>query len=232
MSKDNEPINDFDEDEGAMPWELHAPEAVERVVEYVELNETRGVVYVLSGEDHRFNTYRERFFSAYDLRDRLEEIAGNESASYAPVDEEPGFGLSQVDRSGTVALRQEQERVMGHIYQRVRLRGEKTATVRMLVDTVATFSVISPRLARRLGIKRPRRSVSVRLADGRRIRLGADLALVQIDGREAPTTVLVGNVDEPILGVEALEALGLIVDPHKKRLSPSRPYAVRLGGYR
>jgi hypothetical protein len=36
----------------------------------------------------------------------------------------------------------------------------------------------------------------------------------------------------PILGVEALEALGLIVDPGKKRLSPSRPYAVRLGGYR
>ena len=54
----------------------------------------------------------------------------------------------------------------------------------------------------------------------------------QIDGREAPTTVLVGKVDEPILGVEALEALGLIVDPAKKRLSPSRPYAVRLGGYR
>jgi predicted aspartyl protease len=74
--------------------------------------------------------------------------------------------------------------------------------------------------------------VSVRLADGRRLRLGADLAIVKIDGREAPTTVLVGKVDEPILGVEALEALGLSVDPAKKRLSPSRPYAIRLGGYR
>jgi hypothetical protein len=51
------------------------------VVEYVELDETRGVVYVLSGEDHRFNTYREGFFSADDLRDRLEEIAENEWAS-------------------------------------------------------------------------------------------------------------------------------------------------------
>ena len=122
--------------------------------------------------------------------------------------------------------------VMGHIHQKVRLRVEKTATVNMLVDTGATFSVISPRLARTLGIKPPRRSVSVRLADGRRLRLGADLAIVKIDGREAPTTVLVGNVDEPILGVQALEALGLVVDPGKKRLSPSRPYAVRLGGYR
>ena len=121
---------------------------------------------------------------------------------------------------------------MGHIYQRVRLRGEKTATVRMLVDTGATFSVIPPRLARALGIAKPRRFVRVRLTDGRRVRLGADLAVVQIDGREAPTTILIGKVDEPILGVEALEALGLVVDPGRKRLSPSRPYAVRLGGYR
>jgi len=74
--------------------------------------------------------------------------------------------------------------------------------------------------------------VSVRLADGRRVRLGADVAIIRIDGREAPATLFVGDVDEPILGVEALEALGLVVDPRKKRLSPSRPYSVRLGGYR
>lgn len=121
---------------------------------------------------------------------------------------------------------------MGHIHHKVRLRAEKALTIRMLVDTGATFSVIPTSLARALGIRRPRRSVSVRLADGRRVRLGADLAIVKIDGREAPATILVGNVDEPILGVEALEALGLVVDPRKKRLSPSRPYAVRLGGYR
>jgi predicted aspartyl protease len=102
----------------------------------------------------------------------------------------------------------------------------------MLVGTGATYSVIPPRLARALGSKRPRRFVSVRLAVGRHVRLGADLAIVKIDGREAPTTILIGKVDEPILGVEILEALGLIVDPAKKRLSPSRPYAVRLGGYR
>ena len=120
---------------------------------------------------------------------------------------------------------------MGHIHQQVRLRAERAITIRMLVDTGATFSVIPRRLARALGIT-PRRSVSVRLADGRRVRLKADVAIIQIDGREAPATVLVGDVDEPILGVEALEALGLVVDPRKKRLSPSRPYAVRLGGYR
>ncbi len=121
---------------------------------------------------------------------------------------------------------------MSHIHQKVRLRAAKSATVRMLVDAGATFSVIPRELARALGIKRPRRSVSVRLADGRRVRLGADVAILQINGREAPATILVGKVDEPILGVEALEALGLVVDPKRKRLSPSRPYAVRLGGFR
>ncbi len=121
---------------------------------------------------------------------------------------------------------------MGHIYQKVRLRGENAVTARMLVNTGATFSVIPPTLARALAIKRPRRFVNVRLADSRRVRLGADVAIFQIDGREAPGTILVGKVDEPILGVETLEALGLVVDQRRKRLSPFRPYAVRLGGYR
>ncbi len=102
----------------------------------------------------------------------------------------------------------------------------------MLVDTGATYSVISPRLAKALGVARLRRSVSLRLADGRRVRLGVGVAVVRIDGREAPITMLVGRVPEPILGVEALEGLGLVVDSRRKRLAASRPYAVRLGGYR
>lgn len=120
---------------------------------------------------------------------------------------------------------------MGHVYQRVKLSAEKAVTVRMLVDTVATFSVISEALARAIGIKRLRRSVPITLADGRRVRLNAGVAIFQIDGREAPATILVGDVAEPILGVETLEALGLTVDPRRRRLAPSRHYAVRLGAY-
>jgi predicted aspartyl protease len=62
---------------------------------------------------------------------------------------------------------------VSHIYQDVRLSAERTATVRMFVDTGATFSVISEALARRIGVRRLRRSVSIMLADGRRVRLGA-----------------------------------------------------------
>jgi len=121
---------------------------------------------------------------------------------------------------------------VGHIHQSVELRAQKSATVRMLVDTGATFSVIPDRLARAVGIKRLRRMVAIRLADGRRVRLDAGVAIFRIDGREAPATILVGEVAEPVLGVETLEALGLTVDPRRRRLTPSRDYAVRLGGYR
>jgi predicted aspartyl protease len=120
---------------------------------------------------------------------------------------------------------------MGHVHQRVKLSAERTVTVRMLVDTDATYSVIPEALARAVGIKRLRRSVSITLADRRRVRLDAGTAIFQIGVREAPAILLVGDVAEPILGVETLEGLGLTVDPRRRRLVPSRSYAVRLGAF-
>ena len=122
-------------------------------------------------------------------------------------------------------------RAMGHIYQRVKLSAERTVTVRMLVDTGATYSVIPEALARAVGIKRLRRSVPITLADRRRVKLDAGTAIFRIGAREAPATLLVGEVAEPILGVETLEGLGLTVDPRRRRLAPSRHYAVRLGAF-
>jgi len=120
---------------------------------------------------------------------------------------------------------------MGHVYQRVKLSAERTVTVRMLVDTGATYSVIPEALARAVGIKRLRRSVPITLADKRRVKLDAGTAIFRIGEREAPATLLVGDVASPILGVATLEGLGLTVDPRRRRLTPSRHYAVRLGAF-
>src|SRR5262245_33314369 len=120
--------------------------------------------------------------------------------------------------------------VMGHIVQDVRIAADKNRTVQMLVDTGATYSVIPDRLARAIGLRRLRRIGPITLADGRKGRLDAGTALFRIDDREAAATILVG--DEPILGVETLEVLGLAVDPKRRRLIPTRGYAARLGGYR
>lgn len=96
----------------------------------------------------------------------------------------------------------------------------------MLVDTGATLSVIPRELADRLGVPRlgPR---TVQLAGGKELAVEAGVVHVKINGREAPTTVLIlGN--EPLLGVETLETLGLKVNPHTRQLEPARPFVLRL----
>jgi clan AA aspartic protease len=116
---------------------------------------------------------------------------------------------------------------MSHVHRRVKLSADKTATVTMLIDTGATYSMISEELARSLGVTCLRRPITVTLADGRRGKRPIGTAIVRIDGREAPATVLVGGAADPILGALALEALGLRVDPRSGRLKPTRSYAVR-----
>ena len=120
---------------------------------------------------------------------------------------------------------------MGHVYQRGKLSAERTVTVRMRVDTGSTYSVIPEALARAVGIKRLRRSVPITLADRRRVKLDAGTAIFRIGAREAPATLLVGEGAEPSLGVETLEGLGLTVDPRRRRLAPSRHYAIRLWAF-
>jgi hypothetical protein len=53
---------------------------------------------------------------------------------------------------------------------------------------------------------------------------------IKIDGRSAGTIFWIGPCDEPLMGIEALEVLGMGIDPHRRRLRPTRPYATRLGG--
>jgi len=96
----------------------------------------------------------------------------------------------------------------------------------MLVDTRATLTTISSELAQRLGIPtlKPRK---VKLADGREVEAEAGVVSIKIDGREAPTTVLVMG-EEPLIGVETLETLGLKVNPETGELEPTRSYSIRV----
>jgi clan AA aspartic protease len=117
---------------------------------------------------------------------------------------------------------------MGQFHQSVTLSGDKVVTVQMLVDTGATYSVISEALARTIGIVRSQRPFTMTLADGRRKKFDAGLVTFSILGREAVMTLLVGDVVEPILGMEALEILGLTVEPRKRRLKATRGFALRI----
>jgi clan AA aspartic protease len=121
---------------------------------------------------------------------------------------------------------------MGHVIQKVTLSAVNEEEVHALVDTGATYSLISPALADRLGVARFPQKETVTLANGQRIEADIGLVRVRIGDRAVGTPALILECDEPLIGVEALEALGLSVDPTTGTLKPTRSYSLRLGGLR
>jgi clan AA aspartic protease len=122
---------------------------------------------------------------------------------------------------------------MGHVTVEAELSWRRKRKVRMLVDAGATHTVLPADLARHLGITPSPRRLRVRLADGRTRAMHLGTALVRLLGREAGDTVLIGpRGAEPLLGVEALEALRLSVDPRSGRLRRTRAHGALLVGVR
>src|SRR5437867_3097507 len=121
---------------------------------------------------------------------------------------------------------------MGHVYAKGQIEARRRVAVEFLVDTGATHTIISPGLAREIGAPILPQKFTVVLADGRRRRLQACSLGITVAGRSGPTTALLLPGGEPLLGVEALEALGLKVDPHRRRLEPSRAAGALLVGVR
>ena len=118
---------------------------------------------------------------------------------------------------------------MGHVIQEITLSGVSEEKVMMLVDTGATYSLVSPELAKRLGLTPFPTKERVTLANGQKVEADIALVRVQIGDRSVATPALIMDCDEPLLGVEALEALGLAVDPSSGTLKPTRNYSLRLG---
>ena len=122
---------------------------------------------------------------------------------------------------------------MGHVFVEAELSWKRAARVRVLVDRGATHSVLPSDLADRLGVVRSPRSIRVELADGSHRTPRVGTVLIRLLGREAGGTALIARRGaEPVLGVDALEALGLTVDPRSRKLKPSRARAVLLVGTR
>jgi restriction endonuclease Mrr len=75
-----------EDDDPEMVWESHARHAVEQAIEDVQFDEVRGVVYLSSGEDYRFNRTEEGFSDYESILDRLTELARDEWVNYVPFD--------------------------------------------------------------------------------------------------------------------------------------------------
>ena len=95
---------------------------------------------------------------------------------------------------------------------------DRHVDVDMIVDSGAIYSVVPTPILRGIGIE-PRRSDTFRLADGRSVRRDIGHALFDIQGRSGPSMVIFGRRgDACLLGMVALEELGLALDPLKRRL--------------
>jgi HJR/Mrr/RecB family endonuclease len=97
MSETGEDYEGDDDDDGEMPWESAAREAVEEAVSNVEFDEVRGVVYLPSGEDHRFNRYDEEFDGWEAIKHRLTEVGESEWFANVPFDGGEAVFSSGVD---------------------------------------------------------------------------------------------------------------------------------------
>ena len=87
-----------------------------------------------------------------------------------------------------------------------------------LVDTGAIDCLIPRERLEQIGL-RPRAQRTYELADGRKAVMDITVAELEFMGEIIGATIIVGeNGTEPLLGVTALESLGIEVDPTNQRL--------------
>ena len=101
---------------------------------------------------------------------------------------------------------------------------------RFLVDTGATDSLVPRQHLEAIGLA-PEAERTYVLADGSEIRMQVAVARIELMGEIVGGTVLFGDPNaEPLLGVTALEFLGIEVDPLNRQLK--KLPAVKLKGLR
>jgi clan AA aspartic protease len=100
-------------------------------------------------------------------------------------------------------------------------QSEMRAEIELVVDSGATYSILSGDLLRKLQVT-PLEERSFTLADGRQIRRKLGGVRMRIGNRYGFSSVIFGEeTDQQVLGVTALEELGLELDPVTRQLRPT-----------
>ncbi|MBI3248456.1 MAG: clan AA aspartic protease [Deltaproteobacteria bacterium] len=87
-----------------------------------------------------------------------------------------------------------------------------------LVDTGATDSLVPRQHLEAIGLK-PRGQRVCELADGSELRMDVTVGQIEFMGEFVGGTIIFGDENaEPLLGVTALESVGIEVDPVNQRL--------------
>jgi len=113
---------------------------------------------------------------------------------------------------------------MGVTYIEGQVQGpnSKTVTVRFLVDSGASYSLLAMKDWQALGLQK-KRTATFSLADGTQIERGISECHITIPQGEGHMPVILGEEgDEPLLGVVTLEILGLVLNPFNRTLQPMK----------
>jgi predicted aspartyl protease len=113
---------------------------------------------------------------------------------------------------------------MGITYAEGLLTGPtgKQATVRFLVDSGATYTLVPHDVWKALDLA-PKRTVTFTLADGTPISRTVSECHLALPQGDAHTPVILGEPgDEALLGGVTLEILGFVLNPFKRTLEPMR----------
>ena len=118
---------------------------------------------------------------------------------------------------------------MGISYVQGTVRGPTgaEASVRFLIDSGATYSLLPEPVWRAIGLA-PRREMDFVLADGTSVHRAVSECHILLPHGDGHTPVVLGQPGdaEPLLGVVTLEILGLVFDPFRRTLHPMRALMV------
>jgi len=111
------------------------------------------------------------------------------------------------------------------------LEKKRSKEVEFLADTGAGYMVVTPDLAKDLGLEELAQKLNlpktrVTLADKREVEAQQTFCYVRVMDREAPVTVLVMDCPMPLFGAFTLQVLGLEVDPVTEKTRSSRPFSL------
>lgn len=116
---------------------------------------------------------------------------------------------------------------MGYVYCNLILRGRKEKAIRALVDTGSSYIVLDPEIITELELTPTNYEVELTLADKRRVKAKVYVAEAEAEGRKGPVFIVGLSVPTPLVGIFALETLGLRPNPITGRLEVIGPE----GGY-
>ncbi len=113
---------------------------------------------------------------------------------------------------------------MGHVHMDIILKAQKgeKKLEKVLVDTGATYTFVEKEVLEEIGAPELPTKIEVELGDGKKVLAKAYGAILKYEEKEAPIIVLTFPGAKRVIGVEALESLGLRVDPVTHKLEYTR----------